>query len=148
VPDELPNVQVNAKRFKYPNFKKTKLPDFKKTPLAPEENGATINPPEPPKPPLREPAPLVNAPRDPWADYVPSPIPEELQGLIDAYVGGRPFNLFVARSRLHIYWNLALPEEFGFVMLGFFRVLSVQVRFLFPFRSPFYFEINLIIIAF
>jgi len=70
-------------------------------------------------------------------DFVPSPIPEELQGLIDAYVGGRPFNLFIARSRLYNYWDLSLPEEFGLVMLGFFRVLSVQVRFPFPCREPF-----------
>ena len=93
---------------------------------SPEQNSAPL--PESPKLPPRELEPLVNGSQDPWANYVPSPIPEEVQALINAYICGRPFNLFVARSRLYDYWNLSLPEEFRYAMLGFFRVLSVQVR--------------------
>jgi len=85
---------------------------------SPEQNSAPL--PESTKPPTRELEPPVNGSQDPWANYVPSPIPKEVQALINAYLCGRPFNLFVARSRLYDYWNLSLPQEFGFVMLGFF----------------------------
>lgn len=95
-----------------------------------EQNNTPL--PKSSKPPSHEPERPVDDSQDPWADYIPSPIPEEVQALINAYIYGRPFNLMVARSRLHNYWNLALPEEFGFVMMGFFRVLSIQVR---PFFS-------------
>jgi hypothetical protein len=116
----LPNVQAHANWVKSHNFIDIVH--------SPEQNSASL--PESPKPPPRQPEPPVNSSQDPWADYVPSPIPEEVQALINAYICGRPLNLFVARSRLYDYWNLSLPEEFGFVMMGFFRVLSVQVRFL------------------
>ena len=116
-----PSVQANT------NWVKSH--DFMDIVHSPEQNSAPL--PESPKPPPRELEPPVNGSQDPWADYVPSPIPEEVQALINAYICGRPFNLFVTRSRLCDYWNLSLPEEFGYVMLGFFRVLSVQVRLFF-----------------
>jgi hypothetical protein len=123
-PRELePNVQAHANWVKSHNFMDIVH--------SPEQHSALL--PESPKPPPRGLEPPVNGSQDPWADYVPSPIPEEVQALINAYICGRPFNLFVARSRLYDYWNLSLPEEFGYVMLGFFRVLSVQVRLLFLF---------------
>jgi hypothetical protein len=118
-----PSVQANT------NWVKSH--DFMDIVHSPDQNSALL--PEYPKPPPRGLEPPVNGSQDPWADYVPSPIPEEVQALINAYICGRPFNLFVARSRLYDYWNLSLPEEFGYVMLGFFRVLSVQVRLLFLF---------------
>jgi hypothetical protein len=105
--------------------------DFMDIVHSPEQNSVPL--PESPKPPPRELEPVVNGLQDPWANYVPSPIPEEVQALINAYICRRPSNLFVARSRLYDCWNLSLPEEFGFVMLGFFRVLSVQVRLFFLF---------------
>ena len=127
VPDEPPNVRVNTKPFKLPKFNKIKF-----TPEEPLESERSRD-----FQPLCEPEPSVNSSQDPWEDYVPSPIPEELQALINAYICGRPFNLIVARSRLYHYWNLALPEEFEYVMIGFFRVLSVQVRLRFPFMNQF-----------
>jgi len=124
-PHELePNVQAYANWVKSHNFMDVAH--------SLEQNSAPLL--ESPKQPPRELELSVNGLQDPWANYVPSPIPEEVQALINAYICGRPFNLFVARSRLCDYWNLSLPEEFGYVMLGFFRVLSVQVR-LFSFRG-------------
>lgn len=121
VPAGPPSVQVDTNWVKSHNVMNiVHSPEQSSTPL-----------PEFLKQPPREPEPPVNRWQDPWGDYVPSPIPEEVQALINAYVSGRPFNLFVARSRLYDYWNLALPEEFGFVMMGFFRVLFVQVRLFF-----------------
>ncbi|KIM39562.1 hypothetical protein M413DRAFT_447045 [Hebeloma cylindrosporum] len=115
LPAEPPNLEVDRSGLSFMNIQHS-----------PEGNHATLPIPETLEPPSVEPEPPVNDSQDPWAGYIPSPIPEEAQALINAYVCGRPFNLLVSRSRLEYYWNLALPEEYGFAMMGFFRVLSVQ----------------------
>lgn len=59
--------------------------------------------------------------------FIPSSIPEEIQAIIDSYSSGRPLLLVISNKRFFDYWSLRLPEEFGFSMLGYFRILGVQV---------------------
>lgn len=60
---------------------------------------------------------------------VPSPIPQELQALVDAYVFGKPLTVITSSQRFYDIWSFLLPNGYGYVMLGFFRILGVQVRF-------------------
>lgn len=59
--------------------------------------------------------------------FIPSAVPEEIQVIIDSYLSGRPILLIISNKRFFDYWSLRLPKEFGFSMLGYFRVLGVQV---------------------
>ncbi len=62
---------------------------------------------------------------------VPSPIPQELQALVDAFVFGKPLTVLTSNQRFYDIWSLLLPKEYGYVMLGFFRIIGVEVRCLF-----------------
>lgn len=59
--------------------------------------------------------------------FIPSTVPEEIQAIIDSYLSGRPLLLVISNKRFFDYWSLCLPKEFGFIMLGYFRILGVQV---------------------
>ena len=59
--------------------------------------------------------------------FIPSTIPEEIQAIIDSYLSGRPLLLVISNNRFFDYWSLRLPKEFRFFMLGYFRILGVQV---------------------
>ena len=59
--------------------------------------------------------------------FIPSTVPEEIQAIIDSYLSGRPLLLVISNKRFFDYWSLRLPKEFGFFMLGYFRILGVQV---------------------
>jgi hypothetical protein len=59
--------------------------------------------------------------------FIPSTVPEEIQAIIDSYLSGRPLLLVISNKRFFDYWSLRLPKEFGFLMLGYFRILGVQV---------------------
>ena len=59
--------------------------------------------------------------------FIPSMVPEEIQAIIDSYLSGRPLLLVISNKRFFDYWSLRLPKEFGFLMLGYFRILGVQV---------------------
>lgn len=59
--------------------------------------------------------------------FIPSTIPEEIQAIIDSYLSGRPVLLVISNKRFFDHWSLRLQEEFGFSMLGYFRILGVQV---------------------
>jgi hypothetical protein len=59
--------------------------------------------------------------------FIPSTVPEEIQAIIDSYLTGRPLLLVISNKRFFDYWSLRLPKEFGFLMLGYFRILGVQV---------------------
>ena len=59
--------------------------------------------------------------------FIPSTIPEEIQAIIDSYLSGRPLLLVTSNKRFFDYWSLRLPKEFRFLMLGYFRILGVQV---------------------
>jgi hypothetical protein len=70
---------------------------------------------------------------------VPSPIPQELQALVDAFVFGKPLTVLTSNQRFYDIWSLLLPKEYGYVMLGFFRIIGVEVRCLFNlYCSPTY----------
>jgi hypothetical protein len=58
--------------------------------------------------------------------FIPS-VPEEIQAIIDSYLSGRPLLLVISNKRFFAHWSLRLPKEFGFLMLGYFRILGVQV---------------------
>ena len=59
--------------------------------------------------------------------FIPSTLPEEIQAIIDSYLSGRPVILISSNKRLFDCWSLRLPQEFGYSMLGYFRILGVQV---------------------
>ena len=59
--------------------------------------------------------------------FIPSTVPEEIQAIIDSYLSGRPLLLVISYKRFFDYWSLRLPKEFRFLMLGYFRILGVQV---------------------
>jgi hypothetical protein len=59
--------------------------------------------------------------------FIPSTLPEDIQAIIDSYLSGRPVLLIISNKRFFDCWSLCLPEEFGFSMLGYFRILGVQV---------------------
>ena len=63
----------------------------------------------------------------PWAASVPSPIPQEIQALIDAYIFGKPLTVIVSHERLYEHWSLNLPKNYGYVVMGFFRIIGVEV---------------------
>lgn len=65
--------------------------------------------------------------------FMPSTLPEEIQAVIDSYLSGRPVLLIISNKRFFDNWSLCLPEEFGFSMLGYFRILGVQVLYHFKF---------------
>ncbi|KAF8959621.1 hypothetical protein BDZ97DRAFT_1837174 [Flammula alnicola] len=46
--------------------------------------------------------------------------------LIDSYLFGRPLTIIISNRRLKDHWSLQFPEEFGYAMLGYFRILGVQ----------------------
>lgn len=73
-------------------------------------------------------ASVVNHCHDPPWDMVPSPIPQEIQALIDAYIFGKPLTVIVSRERLCERWSLNLPETYGYVVMGFYRIIGVEVR--------------------
>jgi hypothetical protein len=58
---------------------------------------------------------------------IPYTVPEEIQAIIDSYLTGRPLLLVISNQRFFDYWSLRLPKEFAFLMLGYFRILGVQV---------------------
>ena len=60
-------------------------------------------------------------------NFIPSTVPEEIQAIIDSYLSGRPLLLVISNKRFFDHWSLHLPKEFGFLMLGYFRILGVQV---------------------
>jgi hypothetical protein len=60
-------------------------------------------------------------------DYVPSPIPEELNALADSYQFGRPLTILISNGLLEKHWSLKLPREYGYAMLGYFKILGIQV---------------------
>ena len=62
-----------------------------------------------------------------WQDTFIPTVPEEIQAIIDSYLAGRPLLLVISNKRFFDYWSLRLPKEFGFFMLGYFRILGVQV---------------------
>ena len=61
------------------------------------------------------------------ASWIPPTVPEEIQAIIDSYLTGCPLLLVVSNKRFFDHWSLRLPKEFGFFMLGYFRILGVQV---------------------
>ncbi len=58
---------------------------------------------------------------------VPVSIPDEIQALVGAYIGGMPVGIFAARRRLKDFWGLKLPqdEEIGYAFMGFYRISRV-----------------------
>ena len=68
----------------------------------------------------------THLPGDTPASLVPKPIPEELQALIDAYVFGKPLTVISSHQRLRDHWLLHLPTEYGYVMMGFFRIIGIE----------------------
>lgn len=65
---------------------------------------------------------------DAFPDYVPSAIPEELLALVDSYLFGRPVTIMLSNEYLQKHWSLALPNEYKYAMMGYFRILGIQVR--------------------
>ena len=59
--------------------------------------------------------------------FIPSTLPKDIQAIIDSYLSGSPVLLIISNKRFFDCWSLCLPEEFGFSMLGYFRILGVQV---------------------
>lgn len=59
---------------------------------------------------------------------VPSPIPQEIRALVDAYIFGQPLTVIVSNERLNDHWALPLPREYGYVVMGFYRIIGVEVR--------------------
>ncbi|KAJ3517007.1 hypothetical protein NLJ89_g771 [Agrocybe chaxingu] len=57
---------------------------------------------------------------------IPSPIPPELQALIDAYIFGRPVTIIISKDRLLAHWSLQLPKICEYAVLGFFSILGVE----------------------
>jgi len=68
------------------------------------------------------------SPQDALLLPVPSPIPQEIRALIDAYIFGQPLTVIVSNERLNEHWALHLPREYGYVMMGFYRIIGVEVR--------------------
>jgi hypothetical protein len=68
------------------------------------------------------------SPQDALPLSVPKPIPQEIQALIDAYVFGKPLTIIVSNERLQDHWALHLPREYGYVVMGFYRIIGVEVR--------------------
>lgn len=60
------------------------------------------------------------------APLVPKPIPEELQALIDAYVFGKPLTVISSHRRLRDHWLLHLPTAYGYVVMGFFKIIGIE----------------------
>jgi hypothetical protein len=58
---------------------------------------------------------------------VPTPIPDELQALIDAYLNSNPVGIFAAGKHMRGFWGLdsAQKKEIGYGFMGFYRVLRV-----------------------
>lgn len=62
------------------------------------------------------------------SDRVPSPLPAEVQALVNAYVQNVPIVIIVSRASVIKNWGLnSLPEEYAFMYMGFFRVLALWV---------------------
>ncbi|KAF8159232.1 hypothetical protein B0H34DRAFT_702579 [Crassisporium funariophilum] len=61
-------------------------------------------------------------------EHVPSSIPEEVQVIVDSYLSGKPLNILISNRRFQDHWSLRLPANFGYVVLGYFRILGVQER--------------------
>ncbi|KAF9483051.1 hypothetical protein BDN70DRAFT_359669 [Pholiota conissans] len=59
-------------------------------------------------------------------EYVPSPLPEELAALVDSYLFGRPLTIILSGGVLEKHWSMKLPAEYGYAMLGFFKIIGVQ----------------------
>ncbi|KAF9563559.1 hypothetical protein CPC08DRAFT_705875 [Agrocybe pediades] len=58
--------------------------------------------------------------------YIPSPLPREIQAIIDAYISGQPLVVVVTHRQLHRHWGLRLPEKYGHIVMGYFRIVGVQ----------------------
>ncbi|KAF5316310.1 hypothetical protein D9619_006834 [Psilocybe cf. subviscida] len=59
-------------------------------------------------------------------DFIPPQLPDEIAALVDAYVFGRPLSVMISRDRLKESWGVEVKKEFGYVMLGFFKILGLQ----------------------
>ena len=93
----------------------------------PSESDMIVDEPEePPMATLMD----IDTPEEPRGiaeQNIPSPIPLELQALVDAYLFGRPLTIISSRHRVYDHWSLLLPTDCGYAMMGYFRVLGVQV---------------------
>ena len=69
----------------------------------------------------------LQASKDNFDSLVPEDIPEEMQAIVDAYLRGKPIGIMISTERLRIDWGLSLGEEYGYVSMGWFRVIGVQV---------------------
>lgn len=59
-------------------------------------------------------------------DFIPPQLPDEIAALVDAYVFGRPLSVMISRDRLKESWGVEVKKEFGYVMLGFFKILGLR----------------------
>lgn len=65
----------------------------------------------------------------PVEQRIPNILPQEVQIVIDAYISGTPLNVIASKSMLTAHWGVSVPEECGYVYMGFFMVGEVLVRF-------------------
>lgn len=66
-----------------------------------------------------------------YQELVPTPLPQEIQAIIDAYLFGMPLTLIVSRGRLLARWALLLSKDIGYAMMGYFKVIGIQVSWCF-----------------
>lgn len=66
-------------------------------------------------------------PKDTFPPPVPSPIPHEIQALVDAHTFGKPLTVIVSNERLNEHWALNLPREYGYIVMGFYKIIDVEV---------------------
>ncbi|KDR80981.1 hypothetical protein GALMADRAFT_222574 [Galerina marginata CBS 339.88] len=71
---------------------------------------------------------VVKNPPDCLADYVPSPIPQELKTIVDAYLFGKPLTLILSSRLVYDHWSLLLPSAIGYAMMGYFKILGIQEK--------------------
>ncbi|KAF8655945.1 hypothetical protein AX16_002852 [Volvariella volvacea WC 439] len=67
--------------------------------------------------------PLQQQDLDP--DVLPSSLPSEVQVLVDSYVHATPIIIISSRQALLQNWDLAVPSEFAYFHLGYFKVTRV-----------------------
>lgn len=75
-------------------------------------------------------ATLTPAPLQRGKNGVPTPIPDEMRALINAYVQCIPVGVFATEAQIKGFWglDLARKEEFGCSFMGFYRISRVWER--------------------
>jgi len=59
--------------------------------------------------------------------FIPSPLPKEIQTIIDAYISGQPLAVVITQNQLLNHWSLKVSEKYGYIIMGYFRIIGVQV---------------------